>query len=252
MNYQKHYNLLIERAKIRSILPSEYKEKHHVIPRCMNGTDESSNLVPLFPEEHFLAHLLLVKIYPSNQKLIYAANMMSNRIHSNKEYAWLKQKFSSQPKEWTEKRIASYFKNKSLGLHKKVIRTDEYCKKLSNALKGRIFTNETRLKLSQAHKGKVFTEEHKKNISLAKTGSKSLKKDKTFEEIYGTEKAKQIKQKLSNHNKGKKHTNETKEKMSKMRKGKKQKMVVCPYCNKNGGLNMMKRYHFDNCKFKKD
>ena len=26
--------------------------------------------------------------------------------------------------------------------------------------------------------------------------------------------------------------------------------VVCPYCNKEGGRNQMKRYHFDNCKNK--
>lgn len=24
----------------------------------------------------------------------------------------------------------------------------------------------------------------------------------------------------------------------------------CNYCQKEGGLNMMKRYHFDNCKYK--
>lgn len=26
--------------------------------------------------------------------------------------------------------------------------------------------------------------------------------------------------------------------------------VICPYCNKEGGRNQMKRYHFDNCKNK--
>ena len=26
--------------------------------------------------------------------------------------------------------------------------------------------------------------------------------------------------------------------------------VICPYCNKEGGRNQMKRYHFDNCKYK--
>lgn len=26
--------------------------------------------------------------------------------------------------------------------------------------------------------------------------------------------------------------------------------VICPYCNKEGGRNQMKRYHFDNCKQK--
>ena len=26
--------------------------------------------------------------------------------------------------------------------------------------------------------------------------------------------------------------------------------VVCPHCNKSGKINGMKRYHFDNCKYK--
>ena len=28
----------------------------------------------------------------------------------------------------------------------------------------------------------------------------------------------------------------------------KQKQVICPHCNKQGGANAMKRYHFNNCK----
>lgn len=39
-----------------------YGEWHHIIPRSMGGTDESDNLVKLTFREHFIAHLLLVKI----------------------------------------------------------------------------------------------------------------------------------------------------------------------------------------------
>ena len=31
----------------------------------------------------------------------------------------------------------------------------------------------------------------------------------------------------------------------------KQESVICPYCNKEGGVNVMKRWHLDRCKFKK-
>ena len=65
MNYEKHYNLLIERAKTRVI--KGYTEKHHIIPKCMGGTDDASNISILTPEEHYIAHLLLVKMYPSNE-----------------------------------------------------------------------------------------------------------------------------------------------------------------------------------------
>lgn len=100
MNYKKHYEKLISKARNRSILKSEYSEVHHIIPKCMGGDDSKDNLISLFPEEHLVAHLLLVKIYPDNQKLIYAANMMTN-FHSidNKKYAWVRKQISNSMKE---------------------------------------------------------------------------------------------------------------------------------------------------------
>lgn len=94
MNYQKHYDLLIDKARKRGIINC-YHEKHHVIPRCMGGTNDKSNIVVLTPEEHYLAHQLLVKIYPDNRKLIYAVNMMcvgSDRRPNNKRFGWLRRK----------------------------------------------------------------------------------------------------------------------------------------------------------------
>jgi len=100
MDYIKHYNLLIERAKTRQL--TEYSEKHHIIPRCMNGTNDSSNIVNLTPEEHFVAHQLLIKIYPTEINLIYAATMMgvksTNQERNNKVYGWLRRKHSSTMK----------------------------------------------------------------------------------------------------------------------------------------------------------
>lgn len=94
MNYLKIYNLLVERAKTRVL--ECYTEKHHIVPKCLGGTDDINNLVALTPEEHFLAHQLLVKIYPREEKLIYACTRMthhnsSNRLN-NKMYGWLKRK----------------------------------------------------------------------------------------------------------------------------------------------------------------
>jgi len=36
-----------------------YKERHHIIPKCMGGTNEESNLIDLTAREHFDAHKLL-------------------------------------------------------------------------------------------------------------------------------------------------------------------------------------------------
>lgn len=60
MNYQKIYDSLVQ--KNHTFLDGEYFEIHHKVPRCMGGTDDASNLVNLSAREHYIAHLLLVKI----------------------------------------------------------------------------------------------------------------------------------------------------------------------------------------------
>lgn len=97
MNYQKIYNNIIQRGQNRIL--EGYKEKHHIVPRCLGGTDEIANLVSLTPEEHYLCHLLLVKIYPNNIRLVKAAMfMISSTDHvkrNNKAYGWLKRQYSN-------------------------------------------------------------------------------------------------------------------------------------------------------------
>lgn len=99
MNYQRIYDSLIMRGKNRML--NGYSEQHHVLPRCLGGTDEPDNLVNLTPEEHYLCHQLLVKIYPDNSKLLHAAMFMTANgmgKRSNKVYGWLKRRFSEYMK----------------------------------------------------------------------------------------------------------------------------------------------------------
>jgi len=96
MNYKLHYDRIIDRAKVRNM--NSYSERHHIIPKCMGGTNDKSNLVKLTPEEHFVAHQLLIKIYPSSPGLIKAAHMMTvnskNHKRNNKLYGWLKRELA--------------------------------------------------------------------------------------------------------------------------------------------------------------
>jgi len=55
-----------------------YVENHHILPRCMGGSNERDNLVSLTGREHYIAHLLLYKIYKT-QETIYACHMMAMR-----------------------------------------------------------------------------------------------------------------------------------------------------------------------------
>lgn len=97
MDYKKIYNNLVLRAKNR--LTEGYTETHHIVPRCMGGSDDSDNLVRLTPEEHYVAHQLLVKMYQSNHALVRAAQMMIPNRPSNKLYGWLRRKFAEAQSE---------------------------------------------------------------------------------------------------------------------------------------------------------
>ena len=92
MDYQRIYNSFIDRATSRVI--DGYYERHHIIPRCLGGQDTEENLVRLTPEEHYVAHQLLIKIYPENHALAKAAAMMIPNRPSNKMYGWIRRRFS--------------------------------------------------------------------------------------------------------------------------------------------------------------
>lgn len=94
MNYESIYERLVKRGQERPAFEG-YKERHHIIPRCMGGSDEENNLVDLTPEEHFVAHQLLVKIHPDNINLWRAVKLMTSGNtkqgrSKNKMYGWLK------------------------------------------------------------------------------------------------------------------------------------------------------------------
>ena len=72
MNYKEIYRKLCETKAT-----SGYTEKHHIVPRCMGGTDDIDNLVDLSAKAHYLAHKLLTKIHPNNARLLHAFSMMT-------------------------------------------------------------------------------------------------------------------------------------------------------------------------------
>ena len=174
MNYQKIYNNLINRAITRT----GYVEKHHIIPRCLGGSDNKENLVELYPEEHYLAHLLLCKLYPGNSKLLYAAinmttgAMINNGKRNNKAYGWLRRQYAESmlgdnnpnrrnpniQKEAAKKRVGQK-------------RTDETKARMSAAQKGRTFSEETKKKMSEAVKNRPpISEETRKKLSEKSKG----------------------------------------------------------------------------------
>jgi len=74
------YKEFIESLKDKPIEVSRteplFLERHHILPVCMGGTDDDTNLILLRPEEHYIAHKLLVIENVDNQKIVYAWNQM--------------------------------------------------------------------------------------------------------------------------------------------------------------------------------
>lgn len=76
MNYSAIYDCLIANAILRSTT-LEYGEKHHIVPKSLGGSNEKNNIVVLLGREHFVAHMLLAKIY--GKGMWQAARMMQNK-----------------------------------------------------------------------------------------------------------------------------------------------------------------------------
>lgn len=99
MNYHHIHSEIINRAVYRKP-DSKYFESHHIVPRCLGGTNAPSNLVQLTPHEHRVVHALLVKMHPKNKKLAWAANLMhsASRNHSARS--------AGQHPNWLRKQVA--------------------------------------------------------------------------------------------------------------------------------------------------
>ncbi|QIO02463.1 putative homing endonuclease [Salmonella phage allotria] len=77
MDHNKIYNLIIANAKGRP--KAVGLETHHIIPRCVGGTNDESNLVNLTRREHFVCHRLLAR---NGGKLELSFRMIRNRTRS--------------------------------------------------------------------------------------------------------------------------------------------------------------------------
>ena len=176
MNYQKIYNNLIDRAICR--ISEGYVEKHHIVPRCLGGTDAKENIVNLYPEEHYLAHLLLCKINTGNSKLLYAAmnmtsgSMINNGKRNNKAYGWLRRQYAeSMSGDNNPARRIPNLQKEAAKKRAGQKRTAETKERMSLAQRGRKLTEEHKLKLSEAAKNRPpISDETRKKLSAKSKG----------------------------------------------------------------------------------
>lgn len=130
MDYSKIYYNLIEHRKQNSL--TGYVEQHHIIPKSLGGSDSPDNLVDLSAREHFIAHLLLTKMYsegtPNYFKMIKAFMMMltcksesQERFLSSKKYETIRTEFAkAQSLSQTGSGNSQFGKNKSTELRNRI------------------------------------------------------------------------------------------------------------------------------------
>lgn len=180
--YYKVYLALIEHCKEMEKIgypEGTYTEKHHILPKCMGGTNDKSNLVRMPAREHIMAHILLMFIFPNYYKLAFAAcvtlygnkNSKSSREiavnkFSTKLVAKVKEEANKSRKlEGVSKKVLEFNKTR-LGIPL----SEEHKKRVSESLKGRVFSKEHRKHLSEANTGTHLTEESKEKISNTHKG----------------------------------------------------------------------------------
>lgn len=211
--YTTWYFNLISKAQTRSIFG--YVEKHHIIPKCLGGTDNPDNIIKLTAREHFVCHRMLTKMVDSQvkYKLIFAAWQQS-RPSKNKDV-----KISSRTYETLRKQLSESYTGR----------------------KRKPFTEETKANMKAAAKTR-------RKATLTKE-----QKDKQTDHLRKL--AKERNQTGSNnHFYGKKHSPEVSKILANKNRlhftGIPKNRVSCIYCHKNVTVNTFPRHHGDNCKFK--
>jgi len=150
--YSTWYYNIINKSKNR--LLTGYKEKHHILPRCLGGKDNKDNLVELTAREHFIVHMLLCKFTKGESKrsMLYAFKCMCYYKKDGRDYkiySRIAQKLRSELKFSKE--------------HK--IKMSEVKKGKPSNRKGKKASDKTKLRIKKALSGKKHSEKHKDTLS---------------------------------------------------------------------------------------
>lgn len=102
MNYIEFINSILN-TRGRFNCGDEYHERHHIVPKCKNGTNDDNNLIDLFAREHFIAHKLLAEENPNDEKLVYAYTLMSFCKDKNQQrYILAPEEYEDARKRYSE------------------------------------------------------------------------------------------------------------------------------------------------------
>ena len=151
MDYQRQYELLIAKHGTHD-KPAGYSERHHIVPKSMGGSNDTSNLTYLSAKAHFVAHHLLWR-WHRNSSMAYAFKCMSE-MGSGERY---------RPTAAVYSEAKAAFRQVNRG---KTLST-EHRAKLSKAHSGKPMTSEKRACLLKVNLGRVCSAETRKKMAEA-------------------------------------------------------------------------------------
>lgn len=79
MDYQRHYDRLIEKYGTWQKPKGVYTERHRKLPGCMGGKYVKGNAFYMSAKAHFVAHKLLLKLNPGEINMLRAASIAGRK-----------------------------------------------------------------------------------------------------------------------------------------------------------------------------
>jgi hypothetical protein len=142
--YATWYSKLIQKAVDRNWSKTSsgcYVERHHIVPKSLGGTNKKDNLVYLTAREHFIAHLLLSKMYCGKDrlKMLFALNMFTRNPSGNSDRS-----IKSRTYEYVRKEFSKAVSIIHSGLKKP--KSENHKRKLSEARSKQVISAESYIK----------------------------------------------------------------------------------------------------------
>lgn len=168
MNYQRVYDQIVSKAKTRTL--TGYRERHHITPKCMGGSNDPDNLVELTAREHYICHWLLIRIYPENSKLVHAFWMMNNALREGRRYKISARTYEEARIQHSNAMLGDRNPNKQEVNRLKISQTMRAKGLRPPSAKGRVLPQEARAQISLRFKGVKHSEERRKKNSESHKG----------------------------------------------------------------------------------
>ena len=167
--YTRIYYNIIQRAQTRIL--EGYVERHHIIPKCLGGSNEPSNIAILTPQEHYICHRLLVKMFDDDLNKMKMKRALSAFRASRPNQG---RRLTARQYDTIRRETAGTAWNRGMKM------SEEFKKKVSASRKGqpRNITPESLQSMIEKLKVRPVTQEHRDNLSKSLKGRPAPNKGK--------------------------------------------------------------------------